>query len=125
MKKKILIVEDEPVLLDALVDTFTHEQYDVLTARDGEAGLNIALQSHPDCILLDIIMPIMDGTHMLQVLRKDPWGEKVHVIILTNVANPQVESDSVLQGAGEYLIKTDWKLEDIVKKVKQKIGDCV
>lgn len=120
--KKILIVEDEPGLLNALVDKFTHEGFVVLSAKDGQEGLEVALPEHPDLILLDIIMPVMDGMTMLRDLRKDPWGKNVPVILLTNLSEAEKVAESLSQGVYYYLVKSDWKLEDIVKKVKEKLG---
>lgn len=70
----ILIVEDDVPELNALRDKFTHEGFSILEAKNGEEGLATALREHPDLILLDIIMPVMDGMTMLVNLRKDPWG---------------------------------------------------
>jgi DNA-binding response OmpR family regulator len=122
MKNKILIVEDEHALSTALSERFSKENFEVLLARDGQEGLRMALSSHPECILLDIIMPVMDGMSMLRELRKDPWGKHVRVIILTNLSNAEDEAKSHIEGVSDYLIKTDWKLEDVVAKVREKTG---
>ncbi len=120
-KKKILIIEDDLPMLKALSDTFTNLDFFVTTARDGEEGLRFALKTIPDVILLDILMPRMDGMTMLKRLRQDTWGKTVPVIILTNV-NP--ESNETLYDVTEtapayYLIKTDTTLDGIVEKVKE------
>lgn len=119
-KKKILIVEDEESMLNALSDYLETQDFATLMARDGEEGLGIALKEHPDLILLDILMPKMDGMIMLQKLREDEWGKKAPVIILTNV-NPNANTiiNSVLQNEpAYYLVKSDVKLEGIVDKIK-------
>jgi DNA-binding response OmpR family regulator len=120
-KKRILIVEDEEAMLDAVSDALLNQQLITLMAKDGESGLEMALKEHPDLILLDILMPKMDGMIMLQKLRLDEWGEKVPVIILTNV-NPNSSTliNSVLQNEpAYYLVKSEVKLEGIVDKVKE------
>ena len=120
-KKKILIVEDEESMLNALSDYLETQDFATLMARDGEEGLGIALKEHPDLILLDILMPKMDGMIMLRKLREDEWGKKAPVIILTNV-NPNANTiiNSVLQNEPEYyLVKYDVELEGIVDKVKE------
>jgi DNA-binding response OmpR family regulator len=122
MKKKILIVEDEQTLSTVLSDKFTKEDFDVFVAKDGQEGLTLALQIHPDCILLDILMPVMDGITMLSALRKDAWGKNARVIMLTNLSSAEQETASRALAANDYLIKTDWKLEDVLIKVKEKIG---
>jgi len=119
--KRILIVEDEESMLNAISDYLTSQEFVTLLARDGEEGLEIALKEHPDLILLDILMPKMDGMIMLQKLRDDEWGKKAPVIILTNVS-PSANSviDSVLRNEpAYYLVKSDVKLEGIVDKVKE------
>ena len=123
MKNKILIVEDEAVLSTVLADKFIKENFEVVVAKDGKQGLNAALSAHPDCILVDILMPVMDGIAMLRELRKDAWGKNANVFMLTNLSSAERELDSQTLGAKDYLIKTDWKLKDVVKKVKEKIGE--
>jgi len=120
--KKILVVEDDVPELNALRDKFTREGFSILTAKNGEEGLAIALREHPDLILLDIIMPVMDGITMLVKLREDSWGGAVTVIILSNLADQEKVTEALTHGTHDYLVKSDWKLEDVVKKVKEKLG---
>lgn len=120
-KKKILIVEDEESMLDAISNYLANQEFATLMAKDGEEGLEIALKEHPDLILLDILMPKMDGMIMLQKLREDEWGKTAPVIILTNVSpNANSVINSVLQNEpAYYLVKSDVKLEGIVDKIKE------
>lgn len=120
--KKILIIEDEDVLIDALFDKFTGSGFEVIKAKDGQEGYTSAIKHHPDLILLDIIMPVMDGMSMLEKLRSDPWGKDVKVILLTNLSDPGKVKQSLSKGVRDYLIKSDWKLDDIVKKVREKLN---
>jgi len=122
-KHKILIVEDEEPLLNALTDKFSREGMEVITAKNGQEGLDVALAKKPDLILLDVIMPKMDGITMLEKLREDKWGENVEVILLTNLTDADKVSEAVEKGVRDYLIKSDWKLEDVVKKVKEKLSE--
>ena len=78
--KKVLVVEDERTLRDALVKKLSKEEFTVLSAKDGKEGLDTALAEHPDLILLDILMPKMNGIEVLQKLREDEWGAKAKVI---------------------------------------------
>jgi len=117
--KKILIIEDERSMLQALSDTFKIENFDVFGAEDGEKGLEVAFKKHPDVILVDIIMPKMDGLTMLRKLREDDWGKSVPVMILTNLSDMEKMAEAAEIGVCNYLIKTDWSLVDIVKKVKK------
>lgn len=120
-KKTILIVEDEKPLRSALASKLLHEGYSILEASDGKEGLKVALETHPDLILLDIILPVMDGITMLKELREDEWGKNSKIIILTNLADEAKMSDSFHNAVFDYLIKTDWRLEDLVEKIKQKL----
>lgn len=118
---KILVVEDELPLRQALLDVLMYEKFTVFQARDGEEGLAIALKEKPNIILLDIIMPIMDGLSMLKKLRASgSYGAKVPVVVLSNltVYNESLEGDVNRARPESYLIKTNWAIEDVVKKVK-------
>src|SRR6185295_10847997 len=97
-KKKILIVEDELPMLNALSDTFKDEGFIVIQAHDGEEGLESAKETLPDIILVDILMPKMDGMTMLKKLREDENGKNIPVIVLTNVAP---DSNSTLNAVSE------------------------
>jgi len=120
-KKTILIAEDEISLLQALTDKFTREGFNVLEAKNGKEGLEIALEKHPDLILLDLIMPKMDGITMLKKLREDEWGKNVEVIVLTNLSDASTVAKVVEKGAFDFLVKSDWKLSDVVERVKEKL----
>lgn len=118
--KKILIIEDEPVLSATLADNLSHEGFRTVQAMDGEEGLALALSEKPDLILLDILLPKMDGLTMLNKLRQDEWGRDVPVIILSNLSEPSSVA-AAIETVNEYLVKVDWKLEDVVKKIKDKL----
>jgi DNA-binding response OmpR family regulator len=118
-KKKILIVDDENALRNILEDKLKHEGFLALTAKDGDEGLIIALKNKPDLILLDIIMPKMNGVNMLKKLREDQWGGKVPVLLLTNDSDPEHMRESLKNNATDYLIKSDWELTDVIQKIKE------
>jgi len=118
MGNKILIVEDDLPILKILVDKFTKEGYVVMQALDGLEGLEKIQKEKPDLVLLDIMMPKMDGITMLKNMRKEEWGKDVSVIILTNLADAKKVEEALSQGVYDFLIKTDWHLSDVVKKVK-------
>ncbi len=120
--KKILIVEDEDSLRKALAEKFLAEKFEVLEAVNGEDGLASVEKNNPDLILLDIIMPIMDGMTMLKELRKTKFGKDVPVIILTNSNNDDSLSESLASGAYDFLIKSNWKIQEVVDKVKERLG---
>jgi len=126
--KKILIVEvidDERSLCDVLHDKLTREGFSVLEAKNGEEGLKIALSMRPDLILLDILMPKMDGVTMMRKLRQEnEWGKKVPVIILTNL-NP---SDEKINKAIEecepafYIIKSNQTINELIDKIRERLS---
>lgn len=120
--KKILIVEDELALLYALASQFDKKEFKVLQAVDGEEGLKSALDHHPDLILLDLLMPKMDGMSMLKELRKDSWGKDVKVIILTNLSDAEKIDEALKQGTYDYLVKKDWNITQVIEKVKSSLG---
>lgn len=116
--KRILIVEDETSLRKALSRKFTTAGFEVREARDGEEGLGMALREHPDIILLDVIMPVMDGMTMLKQLRKDAWGNTAHVVILTNLSDETTTRDAIEAGAHDFLVKAAWTLDDVLARVQ-------
>ena len=121
--KKILIVEDEAQLLNVLYDKLSLEGFSVLKASNGKKGLDVALSEHPALILLDINLPVMNGIDMLKELRKDPVGKDIEVVMLTNFSEYKLLADALALGVHDYLVKSDWKLEDVVKLVHEKIKD--
>ena len=120
--KKILIVEDDRVLLNLMNEQFSAEGFEVLTALNGKEGLDSALKMHPDLILVDILMPIMDGMEMTEKLREDTWGKNAKIIVLTNLNSEDKVAKFLEKGAYDYLIKSDWPLDEVVKKAKEKLN---
>lgn len=119
----VLIVEDEHTLREALHDKLKREGCIVFEARDGKEGLAIALKEHPSLILLDIVMPVMDGIAMLKALREDPRGKDIPVIMLTNLNGDDKVAEAVDLGSYEYFVKADHSLEDIIMSVKNKFSN--
>lgn len=121
----ILIVEDEQSQRKALVDKFTREGFSVLEARDGKEGFAAALQKQPHIILLDIVMPKMDGMTMLKKLRQaNTWGKGVPVVLLTNLSS---DDEKITKGVTEdepayYLVKSNWTISDVVEKVRERLS---
>jgi DNA-binding response OmpR family regulator len=115
----VLLVEDDKPIQTILKGTLEAEGFEVDIAANGEEGLKIALKRHPDLILLDIIMPEMNGITMLKELRTDNWGKTVKVIVVTNLFNPMSEKESKDLHVIDYIIKSDWSLKEIVDHVKK------
>lgn len=121
-QKKVLVVDDEKVLLELLLSKMKQAGFAAVGARDGDEGLQKALDEHPDLILLDIIMPKMDGITMLKKLREDAWGKAAPVIILSNLNTAEAVERSLENGVYDYLVKVDYSLDDLVAIVKKKLG---
>ncbi|MFZ3074383.1 MAG: response regulator [Minisyncoccales bacterium] len=119
--KKVLVIDDEIVLLDLLSSKISQNGFSVIEAHDGDEGLQKALAEHPDLVLLDIIMPKMDGITMLKKLREDPWGKTAQVIILSNLNTAEAVEKSLANGAYDYLVKIDYTLDDLVRIVKKRL----
>lgn len=117
--KTILIIEDEIHLTDIFKSALTKEGFSVTVALAGDKGLAAALSEHPDAILLDIMLPGMDGLTVLSNLRKDPWGKSVPVVVLTNLTPDDRIIDAIARDVPSfYLVKVNSSTEDIVIKLK-------
>lgn len=120
--KTILFIEDEAALQKALARGLMNAGYRVVSALDGEIGLQLARKEMPDLILLDLMLPRKDGFAVLAELKKDPATAKIPVIILSNFeANEQVDRALAL-GATTFLVKMNYRLEDVLGKVGEVIG---
>ena len=118
--KKILIAEDDKSLLSALQEKFTNEGFSVVIALDGEEGLILAEKEKPDLFLLDIRMPKIDGLTMARKLKEE--GVIAPIIFLTNFDDLKHISEATELGKFDYLVKSDWDINDIIIKVKNKLG---
>lgn len=124
INKKILIVEDEVIIQKTLEEKLLSEGFYVIKANDGLEGFELAIKEHPDLILLDLLMPKIDGLSMLKKLREDPWGLKAKVIVLSNLSDPRKLTDDInigLEGISEYMLKTNWSLDDVIIEIKKKL----
>ncbi len=118
--KTVLIVEDEAPLRNALKDAFTHEGFTTQEAANGAEGLAFALTLKPDVIILDLMMPIMDGQTMIKELRADEaYGKNADIIVLTNVGILNEEAKQVnMEVPAFYLTKSNWDVAAVVEKAK-------
>ena len=120
-KKKILIIDDDASLRSVLEDKFSGEGFSVRLAKNGQEGLEIALEEKPDVILVDILMPVLDGLGMIKELRQDNWGKEANVILLSNLDDTTKIAEAAQLGVFDFLTKQDYKIDDVVKKVKEKL----
>lgn len=116
----VLIVEDEPILREMYRDKFVHEGFKVITGANGQEGLDLTMLHKPNIILLDLMMPVMDGKLMLHKLREIPMFKKLPVIILTNAGEvDNIKETKHYDNANEFLIKSNVSVDEVVKKVKE------
>ena len=121
--KKILFIEDESALQKTLSDYLKKEGYEVISALDGESGLRLAQTQKPDLILLDLILPKMDGFEVLRKLMENPETKEIPVIILTNLERMEDIGRALELGAKTYLVKANYTLKEVTEKVKQTLGE--
>ncbi|OIO48073.1 MAG: hypothetical protein AUJ32_01425 [Parcubacteria group bacterium CG1_02_40_82] len=119
MPKLILFIEDEPTLQKTLGRALEQEGYEVQSALDGQSGLALVKRIKPNLILLDLILPKMDGFAVLKELKKDADTKEIPVIVLTNLESPQDIERALSEGATNYLVKANYELNDVVKKIKE------
>ena len=120
--KTVLVIDDDEALRLVLTDALKAEGINILEAKNGVEGLKIALEKHPDFILLDIMMPEMGGEEMLQELRKDKWGEKAPVFVLTQLDSMDKIPDMMIHKIDGYFVKSNLSVESMVADVKKKLG---
>lgn len=120
--KKILFIEDESALQRAATQVLNEEGYQILSALDGEVGLELAKKELPDLIMLDLVLPKKDGFEVLEGLKKDPETAKIPIIILSNLEGSSEVERAIELGATTYLAKTNYRLEEIVEKIKNILG---
>jgi DNA-binding response OmpR family regulator len=119
----ILAIDDDALLLGSVVEALQSAGYNVIQATNGKEGLEMALKEHPDLVLTDNLMPVVNGVDMIAGLRKDEWGKTVPVIIMTNMYTADMLNQSLQAGATDYIMKSDMSLEKIVQLVRGRLKD--
>lgn len=117
-KMVILLVEDDEFLSELYATKLTLEGFEVIAATDGKKGLKLALEKRPDLVLLDIILPKLDGFEVLKAIKADPTGKDIPVILLTNLSQRDEVNRGLELGAVDYLIKAHFMPSEVVKKIK-------
>jgi len=121
-KIRLLVVEDDEFLVKMYESGLTKEGFDVTVAEDGEAGLEKATSLKPDLILLDLILPKLDGFNCLEKLKENATTKKIPVIILSNLGQDSDIKRGLSMGAEDYLIKTDYTVKQVAAKVRKTLG---
>lgn len=122
MAKKILLIEDEELLIGLLEKKLDCEGYAVSVARDGEEGLKLMRESIPDLILLDLVMPKMGGFEVMAEMKKDKELQKIPIIIVSNSGQPVELNEAQKLGARDWLIKTEFDPQELIDKIIKQIG---
>lgn len=117
--KRILLAEDDRFLRKAAETTLRRSGFTVLTAVDGEEALRLARAEGPELILLDMIMPKLQGFEVLRILKEDPATAPIPVIALSNLGQEQDVRQALEAGAAAYLVKANISLQDLVKRVEE------
>ena len=116
---KVLIVEDDPLMSRMYQKIFTFEGYEVEMAGDGEQGLEKAKTVKPTLILLDIMMPKMNGLEVLEKLKANDDTKAIPVVMLTNLAGQQDAETALTKGAVKYIIKSEYEPKQVANMVKE------
>lgn len=117
-KGKILLVEDDLTLIDMYKMKFIEEEYDVFVSSNGVDAFELAKKELPDIVLLDIILPGMDGFAILETLKKEPKTKQIPVILLSNLGQDSDIEKGKKLGARDYLVKANFTPTQIAEKVK-------
>lgn len=117
--KNILIIDDDDLLRSLMMNTLTQAGYQVKDAMNGKIGLELALSTHPDLIILDYKMPELDGLGVLEGLRADSWGSTVPVIFSTNTYDVEAMNATMKYNVKDYLMKNDISLEVLKEHVQK------
>ena len=123
MPKKILFIEDESALQKTFGDILGQEGYEVVSALDGEVGLRLARTEKPDLILLDLILPKINGFDVLKQLKEDKETKDIPIVVLTNLEKMEDVERAIKLGAKTYLVKANYTLEEVVRKIKRALEE--
>ena len=118
-KKLIMLVEDDEFLAELYATKLKLENYEVILATDGEKGLKMIKEKKPDLILLDIILPKMDGFEILKAIKNEKELKDIPVILLTNLSQKDEVKKGLDLGANDYLIKAHFMPSEVVDKIKK------
>ena len=116
---RILIVEDDPLMSRMYQKIFTFEGFEVSLAYNGEEGFEKAVKEKPTMMLLDVMMPKMNGIQLLEKLKIDPTTKTIPVVMLTNLAGQQDAERALSKGAVKYIVKSEYEPKQIVNMVKE------
>jgi len=117
--KKILIIEDDPFLSEMYAAKFNQNDFQTEVATDGKSGLAKIKADKPDLVLLDIVLPKMDGFEILKAIKADPKFKDIPIVLLTNLGQKSEVEKGLSLGADEYIIKAHFTPTAVVAKIKE------
>jgi DNA-binding response OmpR family regulator len=120
-KKKIMIIEDDSFVMDIYQTKLNQEGYEVLLAENGAEALKKLEKEAPDLVLLDIVMPYIDGLQVLKKIKADKKLKDIPVILLTNLSQKEDINEGLGLGADDYLIKSHFTPSEVLEKIKKYI----
>jgi DNA-binding response OmpR family regulator len=123
MSKKILIIEDEEIILNLLQKKLSQEGYEISVAKDGQEGLRLMKEVKPDLILLDIVMPKIGGFEVMEEMQKEDELKNIPVIVVSNSGQPVEIDKARALGAKDWLIKTEFDPKEVIGKVKKQFDE--
>lgn len=117
-KIKVAIIEDDIAIVQMYRTKFENEGYEVATAPDGLTGLQLIESFAPDIVLLDLMMPNMNGLDMLSKLRNQPGGREAKVVVLTNMGDTETATKVYKMAADDYIVKAEMTPKQVAERVK-------
>lgn len=117
-KKKILLIEDDEFICQMYRVKFEQTAYQLIVAKDGQEGLDIMKKEKPDLVLLDIILPGLDGFELLTKAKNDPDIRAIPIVLLTNLGQEENVKKGMALGARDYIIKAHFTPQEVVEKVE-------
>lgn len=118
---KIAIVEDDIAISQMYRIKFEVEGYTVETAENGQLGLKLIEEMQPDIVLLDLMMPVMDGLELLKIVRSEPWGKDIIFIILTNMGEQEAPDELKDYNIDSFIVKAEMTPKQVAKFVKSRL----
>lgn len=121
-QKSVLIIEDSPYLADSLVDMLEMRELRAIVAPTGREGVELAIEEHPDLILLDIRLPDIDGYEVYRRIRETEWGKTAKILVLTASESTENISRNIDLPSDHVLYKPDWSVPDLLDRIQEKIA---
>ncbi len=116
-KKTVLLVEDDASIRELYAMALIRSGLTIIMAGNGKEGVQLALEQHPDLILLDIDLPLLDGYGVAAEIRSDAWGKTASIIFLTNHSEPSYQAHASLQAPERYIVKADTPVKEVVQQI--------